>query len=125
MVSEFRSIMSPQDNKYQVKKRKSSLIELYILPEKHIKHLENVSNLSVILSVIFIMYSIVNIVLYYSTGECIRDNIDVIISTVSLLIPVAFTGYIFFIEKYIYSHDTVYPNQPHNNDPNIQHKPVR
>lgn len=101
--------MTSQDNKYQVEKRKSSLIELYILPKKHIKHLENVSNLSVILSGIFIMYSIANIVLYYSTGECIRDNIDVIISTVSLLIPVAFTGYIFFIEKFIYHDDRIVP----------------
>ena len=117
--------MPTQGDNPREEKRKSSLIELYILPESHIKHLTNVSNLSVVLSGIFIIYSLVNIVLYYSTGECIRDNIDVLISIASLVIPIGFTIYIFFIEKYLYSRDTVYPNQPHNNAPNIQHKPVR
>ncbi len=115
--------MSSQDTPYRVGQRKSSLIELYI-PKKHIKHIENVSNLSLILSMIFIIYSMVNVGLYYFTGECIRDNVDVIISMISLATPVVFAGYIFFTEKYIYHADKIAPSQSHNNNPNLKPKPT-
>ena len=117
--------MPTQGDTPREEKRKSSLIELYILPERHIKHLNDVSNLSVVLSGIFIIYSIVNIVLFYSTGECIRDNIDVWISIASIVIPIGFTMYIFFMEKLFYHADKIAPSQPHNNNPNIQNKPTK
>lgn len=81
--------------------RKASLIEI-IMPQLEIKHITQISNLSTVLSVVFIIYSIVNIALYYFTGESIPDNIDVNLSIVSLVMSAGFTIYIFIIEKWWY-----------------------
>lgn len=99
--------MTEQSKKYQLY-RQPSIIETYV-PQKHIKR---VINLSLFMSIIFLIYSMTNIGLYYFTGECIRDNVDVLISIASIVLPIGFSIYIYFVEKYYLHPDKVSPSNP-------------